>query len=706
MMMKKIVMSILALTVLLSIDASAQIPMTLNYQGVLTDGSEVAVPDESYNLTFSIYDVPTEGTALWTEGQSVSVSKGIFSAILGLSTPIDLDFDDTYYLGISVEGGDELLPRIELTASAYAMNARGVTGVSNIFPSDDDVGIGIMGPSYRLHVRSDDPVVARVDGNGDTWAGFYVNALQMTATPMIGYERGSVLQAYTSLDHNDNWECRVDGNPVLTATSDMRLGVGNSSPLEKLDVPGGIRIGNTGTNNAGTIRWTGSDFEGYDGADWKSLTGAGAEVLPSGAAGQTLRNTGSGWAAVSNLYNNGANVGIGTTTPGTKLHVSGGQWDLDGTEGDFKIGDGTYRLKFGVATGGGEAGTAGIRVQGGVEKLILGAGSSEVLSIESDGTVSVSSPAVQGSLDLYGTAGSSPLVTVGSSAHGGDAYFYDEAGNEIAYITADTDGEGANIGIYKNTGSTGIFMTGNYYASNEPYLGLFGSLSGVLFDMRQQSNSAVVLPQSSIGSSELVEEAGCASYVDGASNVALESSPTVLASRSIFTPSGGYVLAIGTCQARAIHTEGVSQSANFGIMVSGEDLPSAQDIAWYLSPNRPPGDYNEVVTVHALFPLPAGGHALDFIGEETTGDGFYALDVSLTLVFLPSAYGTVDDPGPLAAGAAPHDADAPSKVITPQDIAAERAECERLNEERIRRELDEMRARIDELEQELERERQ
>ena len=47
-----------------------------------------------------------------------------------------------------------------------------------------------------------------------------------------------------------------------------------------------------------------------------------------------------------------------------------------------------------------------------------------------------------------------------------------------------------------------------------------------------------------------------------------------------------------------------------------------------------------------------------------------------------------------------------SRVITAQDIAAEQAECERLNEERIRRELDEMRARIDELERELERESQ
>ena len=101
--MKRILMMALALTFLLSLGAEAQIPKTLNYQGVLTDGSEVAVPDGSYSLTFAIYDVPTEGSALWTETQPVMVNKGIFSAILGVGTALDLDFDDTYYLGISVE---------------------------------------------------------------------------------------------------------------------------------------------------------------------------------------------------------------------------------------------------------------------------------------------------------------------------------------------------------------------------------------------------------------------------------------------------------------------------------------------------------------------------------------------------------------------------------------------------------------------------
>ncbi|OGL81198.1 hypothetical protein A3B21_02825 [Candidatus Uhrbacteria bacterium RIFCSPLOWO2_01_FULL_47_24] len=45
--------------------------------------------------------------------------------------------------------------------------------------------------------------------------------------------------------------------------------------------------------------------------------------LPAGTSGQTLRHDGTNWVANSILYNNGTNVGIGTTTPGTKLDVVG-----------------------------------------------------------------------------------------------------------------------------------------------------------------------------------------------------------------------------------------------------------------------------------------------------------------------------------------------------------------------------------------------
>ena len=54
------------------------------------------------------------------------------------------------------------------------------------------------------------------------------------------------------------------------------VGIGIVSPQAKLDVAGKIKVGDDSVSpTAGTIRWSGSDFEGYDGSAWKSLTVSG-----------------------------------------------------------------------------------------------------------------------------------------------------------------------------------------------------------------------------------------------------------------------------------------------------------------------------------------------------------------------------------------------------------------------------------------------
>src|SRR3990170_3153333 len=74
----------------------------INFQGRLTDAGGKFVPDGNYSLTFRIYTDSTEGSAKWTEAQTVPVSKGLFNAILGSITPIPdsiFDYPNTW-LGI------------------------------------------------------------------------------------------------------------------------------------------------------------------------------------------------------------------------------------------------------------------------------------------------------------------------------------------------------------------------------------------------------------------------------------------------------------------------------------------------------------------------------------------------------------------------------------------------------------------------------
>lgn len=55
--------------------------------------------------------------------------------------------------------------------------------------------------------------------------------------------------------------------------SSGNVGVSTTTPSQRLTVDGKIKIGNdTATATAGTIRWSGTDFEGFDGTQWLSLT--------------------------------------------------------------------------------------------------------------------------------------------------------------------------------------------------------------------------------------------------------------------------------------------------------------------------------------------------------------------------------------------------------------------------------------------------
>ncbi len=105
----------------------SQLPMTMSIQGLLTDTEDHVLANDQYDLTFQLYNVPTGGSPLWTENHfDIDVSSGIFSTILGIHTPLDLCFDEVYYLGISVETDPEMSPRIELTSSPYSVIAKSV----------------------------------------------------------------------------------------------------------------------------------------------------------------------------------------------------------------------------------------------------------------------------------------------------------------------------------------------------------------------------------------------------------------------------------------------------------------------------------------------------------------------------------------------------------------------------------------------------
>ena len=56
-----------------------QIPQTMSYQGLLTNGDGNAVPDDNYTLSFKLYDVAIGASDLWEETQVVVNSTPLVS---------------------------------------------------------------------------------------------------------------------------------------------------------------------------------------------------------------------------------------------------------------------------------------------------------------------------------------------------------------------------------------------------------------------------------------------------------------------------------------------------------------------------------------------------------------------------------------------------------------------------------------------------
>jgi hypothetical protein len=69
--------------VLPTIQAAADVPRQINYQGMLTDADGEPVADGNYAMTFAIYATASGITPLWSEAQTVSVAGGVYNVTLG-----------------------------------------------------------------------------------------------------------------------------------------------------------------------------------------------------------------------------------------------------------------------------------------------------------------------------------------------------------------------------------------------------------------------------------------------------------------------------------------------------------------------------------------------------------------------------------------------------------------------------------------------
>ncbi|MEZ4960291.1 MAG: hypothetical protein R2830_10790 [Saprospiraceae bacterium] len=230
--MKNIFTLLLAFFAFATLQLQAQ--ATLSIQGTVQNSTGAAVTDGSYSLTFKLYTQSAGGTAIWTETQSgIPIQSGVYSAELGAVETLNVPFNATYFLGVSVDGGAEMAPRAKLTSAPYALSLR---GQENVFGSTGNVGIGDDTPDTKLHVKDGQNAIVRAEAPGI--AAFELNRTNGTQAT-IGYVGTDVLQV---LHGTGPIEIRSSGNTDVYNNGTKRLGIESTG----INVTGDVELGTGG----------------------------------------------------------------------------------------------------------------------------------------------------------------------------------------------------------------------------------------------------------------------------------------------------------------------------------------------------------------------------------------------------------------------------------------------------------------------------
>jgi hypothetical protein len=213
-------------------------------QGRLTDAGGNPI-DGSRTITFTLYDRSSGGTVLCQDEDSVNVDNGLFSGFIDYCTSSDID-GKQLYLGIQVEGDEEMTPRRGIYPVPYAFSLR---------------------PGAVISDTHDGILTVRSTGSGDgdalfAYAGDEGEGVTATSVNGVGVAAFSDnylgLQAYSyeTSDHPGIFGCSAASNSTC-------------DPYRDDGAAGVMGYGQTGVHGIGTYygvyaRTTGSSgYAGY-----------------------------------------------------------------------------------------------------------------------------------------------------------------------------------------------------------------------------------------------------------------------------------------------------------------------------------------------------------------------------------------------------------------------------------------------------------
>ena len=199
----------------------------INFQARLLDINGGIVDDNDYQVEFKLYDVPSGGTALWTEtytgGDEVEVKSGYLTVRLGsLQTfPNTISWDQDLYLTMNIYNPDlaawdgEMNPRLKLTAVPFAFAAKQLS--TKVGANDGTLGFSSV-------TNNPDILLPNIAGTNNVLLQSGTSVLTQGSVPFVD-ATGRLTQDNSSFFFDD---------------TNNRLGVGNANPTTVLDISGAL----------------------------------------------------------------------------------------------------------------------------------------------------------------------------------------------------------------------------------------------------------------------------------------------------------------------------------------------------------------------------------------------------------------------------------------------------------------------------------
>lgn len=351
---------LLAVSVLFVVAASASgdIPKKINYQGKVTDSSDLPLVG-SHSIVFSIYEAADGGLPIWSETTTVEAdSSGVFSAVLGSVNPIEATFAGARWLEVAIDG-QVLKPRRELVSVPYAYQASNANMLGGLGPeafadssvdghsldaadgNPEDavyvdnygrVGVGTSTPATFLDVRALGSAEGGVSPYGEVLGHFKISGSDAHSAISIDAQSGKDAILYFAQNGASMWDLRNDtdigdkfqlrwhrGSTVRAVTVDSSgyVGIATTTPNGPIHVQSNLSI-NSGTRLTDRVApLVVGDGDGTN----PCLLIDGNQIEQADTTDLVFINYNS--PADVALAQGGGNVGIGTINPDAKLEVAG-----------------------------------------------------------------------------------------------------------------------------------------------------------------------------------------------------------------------------------------------------------------------------------------------------------------------------------------------------------------------------------------------